>query len=365
MRYYSIVISDPVTGAIWAPTPDGRLVKGPPPNPTTQNGVSVVTVSSFQPKYTFTSHPNGKLQPPDPGALNLELDFPIAPMHTPQGGGTLRLSGVGLRMLGQSTNLSGQRIVVSGGMGKGLPLANPGQAGIILQGQVWQPFGNWRGTEQTLDLIVFPSSLTPDGGIVFDWKPGQALKDAILSTLSQAFPDYTPNVNVAPLQIANGQPQQGHYDSLAGFAQALHDITQPIGTPLYKDYPGVTAVTDGKTIFVYDRTAPKRTVQLAFQDLIGQPVWLDPATITFQTVMRADIGVADNVLFPTGVFAPYAQTTAAAAVPNAPAQSKTVFQGTFNVLEMQYFGNFRQPDAESWNTTFRAAVVNPAALTAG
>lgn len=380
MRFYEIKITDPSSGAIWAPTANGQLVKGPAPNSnptsgvsTDSSGVSTVTVSakaSFTPKYSFTSHPNGPGQPPDPGALNLNIDLPVSQFHTPQGGGTFQLSGVGLRMVGQSANLNGQNIVLSAGMGKGLPLAtaayNGGQSGIILQGQIWQAWGNWVGTEQTLDFVVFPNDLTPAGGVSFNWQQSQSLSSAIAASLSQAFPSYKQSINVAALQVPNGATQADTARSLMDFARMLNEITRPVGLKQYKDYPGVTATTDGKTIYVFDRTLPpNKTVKLAFQDLIGQPTWLDPATITFQAVMRADIDINDQIVFPTGIVSPYAQLTAAAVGPNVPAQNKSVFQGTFTIIGLQHFGNFRQPDAVSWNTTFRAAVNSPNALTSG
>jgi hypothetical protein len=376
VRYYSITITDPVSSAIWAPTATGQLVKGPAPNAgtagvsTSANGVSVVTVSAkapFSPKYSFTSHPNGPGQLPDPGALNLEIDLPVSQFHTPQGGGTFRLHGVGLRMIGQSSNLNGQNVVLSAGMGKGLPLAtaayNAGQSGIILQGQIWQAWGNWVGTEQTLDFVVFPGDLTPAGGVSFNWQAGQSLASAIATSLTQAFPKYKQSINIAALQVPRGATQADTQPSLMTFAAMLVRITQPIGAKQYKDYPGVTATTDGKTIYVFDRTVPPaKTVKLAFQDLIGQPTWLDSATISFQTVMRSDIDINDYITFPSGIVSPYAQLTPGSVGPNVPAQSKSVFQGTFAIIGMQHFGNFRQPDAASWNTTFRAAVVNPSPI---
>ena len=332
--------------------------------------MAVVNISAkapFSPKYSFTSHPNGPGQLPDPGALNLEIDLPVSQFHTPQGGGTFRLSGVGVRMIGQSANLNGQNVVLSAGMGKGLPLAtaayNAGQSGIILQGQIWQAWGNWTGTEQTLDFVIFPGDLTPAGGVSFNWQAGQSLSSAIATSLTQAFPKYKQSINVAALQVPKGATQADTAMSLMDFARMLNDITRPVGLKQFKDYPGVTATTDGKTIYVFDRTAPpSKTVKLAFQDLIGQPTWLGPTTITFQTVMRADIDVGDYITFPAGIVSPYAQLTAGAVGPNVPAQSKSVFQGTFAIVGMQHFGNFRQPDAASWNTTFRAAVIDPRAL---
>ena len=48
--------------------------------------------------------------------------------------------------------------------------------------------------------------------------------------------------------------------------------------------------------------------------------------------------------------------TAAAA---SPFRNTSVFQGTFQLEMVRHVGNFRQPDAQSWITTFNAHPVTP------
>ena len=379
MRYYSLVIADPDTGQVWQPTSTGALVKSATTNagaiPTggvsidAATGLPTVTIVARAPSLralsTFTSHPNGLTQPPDPGALNIEFDLPNVTRHTPQGGSLIRLHGVGLAMIGQAANLNGQNFVLSGGMGKGLPLANPAQAGELVHGTIFQAFGNWEGTDQTLDLICNPGGLEPSAGVSFNWQPGQSLASALFVTLTQAFPQYRANINIdANLQVPKGAPQQHHAVSLDSFARYLQAITQPLGEQLTGgdlEYPGVLLAIDGNVINAYDLTAPPaKTVALNFQDFIGQPTWLDAASISFKTVLRGDIDVGDQVKFPAGIIAPYAITSPTAAVPNAPARSKVAFQGSFVIQEIHHFANFRQPDAMSWNSSYRAVIGAPA-----
>jgi hypothetical protein len=368
LRFYKIKITDPDTGAIWAPTSDGRLIKGPSPNPTIENGVSVVTVAP-RAAYTFSSHPNGILQPPDPGALNIEFDIPTYPQHTFQGGPILRLHGVGLRMLSQAANLNGQNFTFSAGMGKGLPLAKPKQAGEIIRGQIYQSFGNWQGTEQTLDLVcwnsVFSTELT--NGILFNWLPGQTFANALTTTFQQAFPEFKPIIgDLSPLlqEPPKGVAQQHTATGMTDFAMSIKELTQRAvqvaggGT----DYDGVWIVVGANKIVASDGTRAPQTVAIAFEDLIGQPTWIAPGVITFKTVLRADIQVADFVTLPAGITSPYAGTTAAAVAPNAPVSNSSAFSGTFTVNEIHHYGNFRQPDAASWNSTFTATVIDPRAL---
>jgi hypothetical protein len=344
MRYYSLIVSDPASGAVWQPSASGTgFIKAP--------GGS-----------TFTSFVNGEN---NPAALNVEFDLPIAPFAIPQGRGLIRVWGVGLGMIGQAANLNGQHVQLLAGMQRGLPLAtaalNNRQTGIILQGQIFQAFGNWQGVNQTLDLICQGAPLPPTDGIAFNWTRGQPLSQAIAASLQQAFPAYTYNINIsANLFAPNGATQAGTYPSLDTFAQYLRDISQPLGAQFAGgNYSGVQITARGQTIYVLDSASPpNKTVQLIFQDLIGQPTWIDATSVSFKAVLRADISVGDHVIFPKGIIAPYVLTTTEAAVPDAPSRSKSAFQGTFAVTEVHHFANFRQPDADSWCTAFVGVVTS-------
>jgi hypothetical protein len=316
---------------------------------------------------TFTPYQTGSAQligQPNPNALNIEFDVPIAPLHIPQGGSGIRVWGLGLRCLSQASNLNPvngvfKTFTLRAGMSAGLPLANPAQAGVIATGIVYQAFGNWAGTEQTLDMIVQAGS-NSDVPISWNWKRGTTLQSALTQMFRQAFPTYKPNINIAEGLVAPSD-QTGIYTNIDAFAQHLYHYTQWLGAQANgADYQGVGLITIGNSIYASDgagTTAPK-TVALAFQDLLGQPTWMEANTILFQTVLRADINYNDRVTFPTGVMIPYVLTSPDAAYPNSPAASKTAFQGTFLVnQDIHHYANFRQADAASWNTTFRASYI--------
>jgi hypothetical protein len=89
----------------------------------------------------FTSYENGQNIP---GALQVELDIPVAAMHSPGNAGAfVKIWGVPLSMISQASNLNNKAIKVYGGFQKGLPLANPKQAGLLVQDYTYQSFGNW------------------------------------------------------------------------------------------------------------------------------------------------------------------------------------------------------------------------------
>jgi hypothetical protein len=340
MRYYDLTISDPKTGEIWQTAADGSFTKS-------KKGT------------TFTSFVNGQTLP---GALNVEFDFPLAPFATPQGQGSIVVWGVGLKQLAQASDLNGQYFVLRAGMQKGLPLAKPSQAGIIAQGQIYQSFGNWEGVNQTLNLIGQGAKLTPDAGVAFAWQPSTTLASALADTFSQAFPDYKQDIKVSDALVNSDTVAEcGVYDNIEQFSSFMLDRTTAYGEKVTGNplYPGVKIAPDysTKTLRAWDDTSPRTVRQLAFEDLIGQPTWIDPGTVNFKTVLRADIQLADVIKFPAGIVSPYALTTQAAAAPGSPARNKAIFQGTFSVVEVHQFGNFRQADAGSWATTFSAVPV--------
>jgi hypothetical protein len=354
MRYYELSITD-ASGNPYQLDPNGLGF--------TQGG----DTPTFSSLYTSSMTNNAQLVgQTNPNALNIEFDLPVAPMHEPDStaGAWIRVWGIGLRALGQAANLNPvngvfKQFTLRAGMAKGLPLANPVQQGIVAQGQIFQAFGNWQGVNQTLDLICIPGPIPTEVAISWSWIKGQPLTDALSQMFAQAFPDYTPNINISPNLIAP-YDQPGGYVNLNGFAQYLNAFTRKLGAQTAgAGYPGVAIWIDADTINASDGAGPTtpRTVALNFQDLVGQPTWIKAGVIMFPTTLRGDIDYSDLVTFPQGVMPPYALTQQGAAAPNAPASSSVVFQGSFKITTIHHYANFRQADAASWNTTFTAIPV--------
>lgn len=351
MRYYSLQLSNPKTGAVIVPSDDGF---------TTGTGP---TFSSL-----YREPMTGRLLP-DPGALNIELDIPVLQLAKPQGAFRVKLHGVGLRMLGQAANLAGLRFQLKAGMSPGLPLANPAQAGIIAEGVVFQSWGNWAGTDQTLDMLINPgppgtTESIFDRNLSFFWPAGSSLYDAINAALDAALPEFKRQVFIDPRLTLN-HDEAGWYATPSQWASYLLGITQPLGEQILGfSYPGVQVTATGDTIYVFDGTQKASILtQLNFEDLVGQPTWVGGTQISFQTVLRADIGVGNSIRFPPGIVPPYALTSlaagAAATSPSVPLPAKSIFQGDFVVNEVHHFGTFRDPSGDAWITSFVATAVAP------
>ena len=116
--------------------------------------------------------------------------------------------------------------------------------------------------------------------------------------------------------------------------------------------PGSASYRFGNGISVFDgsQAAPARQPkQLAFQDLIGQPTWIESPNISIKTVMRADLSVGKQIKLPPSLI------TNTAAANSSLINQKATFQGGFRIVSLRHVGNYRQPSADAWVTVVEAA----------
>lgn len=301
---------------------------------------------------TYTSFANGRNLP---AALTVNFDIPVAPFASPmQNGAFIKVWGISLQDIAQAKDLTGKNIKVYGGFQKGLPLANPAQAGLLVQGYIFQSFGNAIGTEQSLDLIVMPGVGPASGtnkrdpkNIVLNWKQGSSMADAVKNTLSVAYPGFTASININP-KLVLLHDENGYYENVSQFAAYINATSKAI---IGGDYQGVDILLTEKAFSVYDGSQTSggtsaKTVD--FKDLIGQPTWIESPSIQFKCPMRADIKVGDKVTMPK------TNVTNTAQAQSSLVNQKVSFQGTFQIASVRHVGDFRQPSGDSWATVFNA-----------
>lgn len=305
----------------------------------------------------------------NPAALNVEVDIEQIALHQGNQKSYVRIFGLALadvyrKDLNPSLdNTKFTNISVKVGMAKGLPLANPAQQGVVIKGSVWQAFGNWLGTDMTLDLVVGPGGMTGGGEetsiqpqpYVFQWAKGQTLADALSQTLKNnpalaaVQQDFT---SIASDRTSNAD-KHGVYSTVNEFAQLVQRMT--VGQRGSKDQ-GVLLHLDGSKIKGTDTSQlggdPSKDTEINFQDLIGQVTWYEPFKLTCKLVMRGDLELGGYVKFTSGANL----VTNAAAMPSlTPSRDRDtpgIAQGArFYVERIHHWGNFRQADAMSWNTT--------------
>ncbi|MFK2875042.1 hypothetical protein ISP13_15985 [Dyella lipolytica] len=246
-------------------------------------------------------------------------------------------------------------VAVLGGMKKGLPLANPYQAGMLLQGQVFQAFGNWEGTDMRLDLIIYPPGHTTDlpGNYVVNWAPGQSLADVLKATLSVVYPGIPISINIGSNLV---------FDSLeCHFCASLEQLAQYIGDLTDKVFKQRVSITmqSGKFV-IYDTTHKPSPIQINFTDLIGQPTWIETNAMQMKTVMRADLQVGALITMPQGlqnlpglvIASAGAALASNGAGISSTGKNTSTFQGNFLVTELRHIGNFRSPSGQDWATVF-------------
>jgi|ERR1700744_289717 len=308
--------------------------------------ISITKEGVSKPIRQWTSHPNGVF---DPGALNVEFDVPVTTYGTPTGGQTVTIEGVALSDLLQAQQFAGMNLLLKGGMQAGLPLANPKQSGVITAANIFQSFGNWEGTEMTLDMVLYPAQYTLDqpGNIVLNWTAGTQLSAALKQALSTAYPDMPLQINISN-RIVQNHDEIHRCSTLEQLAQVILGITQ--NNFLGSDYAGVQISIQGGQIIVADSTWTPNTVQLAFIDFVGQPTWIDVNIMQLKLVMRADLQLGSIIKMPQGLQdAPGIVLTSSASLPSN-LKYKSSFQGNFSVVELRQIGNFRATDGASWVT---------------
>ena len=302
---------------------------------------------------SWTSFPRGTY---DGQSQDIVFDLQIVPQNTPSGATVISIHGVNLEDLFGAQNFRGSSLSLVAGMQGGLPLstAQP-PPGLLINATVLGAFGNWQGTEQTLDLLINPSTYSQDnpGNIVFNWEPGQSFSDAITQTLTTAYPNSKVSVYINPALTTDQQILHMSRTATA-HAHFIHGLTYAKST-IGPKYPGVKLYFNGSQIIVTDYSkSTGKTVELKFTDLVGQPTWLEPPTLTINTILRADIQVGTYIKLPEGDIPGPGSVLTMPTIAGTQFANKLNFSGTFIVTGLRSAGQFRGTDADDWITVIQA-----------
>lgn len=285
-------------------------------------------------------------------ALRVEWDIPVYAYGDPAGNAYVKISGVNYADIVASNNLNDADITIYGGMASGLPLANPAQAGVLLKGTVFQCFGNWQGTQSSLELMVTAKAGTvaKPVNLAYTWRKGSPLQTAVTEALKIAFPGSTITGSFSP-SLVYTEDQPFAYQTLPQFSRWVTDTSRAINPKA--SYIGAQIASTPAGFHLYDGTATPKAKEISFLDLIGQPTWLDAGTMQFKTVMRADLNVGDKIKMPAGTnvintvnsFTRYRNATA--------------FQGEFQIRNIRHLADSRQASADAWCTVIDTYTATP------
>lgn len=302
---------------------------------------------------------------------HIEFDILIQSYDVVSSGLIMAIFGLPVEFLKQNVKLIGYTFKLEAGFQAGLPLANPNQRGVVMQGTVYSSYSNYLGTNQCLLLNctpqLFDNALTspPVNPIGFDGKQGDKLSDVILKSLMTAYPaDKYPGITIV-INISDNliltEDMPGIYErGLQSFALFLRSLSR--GLYQNKDYAGVSITLQANRIIVFDNAAPAQmpvaiTINLA--EFIGQPDWLTVNTITFKCPMRADIKVSDYVHLSQDPFSESGSIFfgSSSQIFNS-ARNTLSFSGYFQIKSVRHIGQYLNPDANSaWVTIYEANVI--------
>lgn len=97
----------------------------------------------------------------NPNALRIAFNIELGAVGDSGSGSYIRLYGIPFSVMQQANTLAGKTVTLYAGFSPGLPLATAqskgARRGMLMQGIIKACFGNWRGSDIALDLLVVPT----------------------------------------------------------------------------------------------------------------------------------------------------------------------------------------------------------------
>ena len=294
--------------------------------------------------------------------LHVEFDFEVTGLDVVRSGTMLTIYGLPIDMLRQSVNLQGCLVRMKAGFVQGLPLANKEQQGEIIYGEIYLAYANWIGTNQTLNLVINPTIRKTDDGKPFfiegEGNTGEKVGEVIARALKKAFPNKLIDCTVSD-SLVLPEPWKGTYEDIGSLAMVLRSAS--IAMMRNEKYCGIAISILSDRIRIYDNASvnwgkPKRIERY---ELVGQPTWIAPFTVSFKCPLRGDIRCGDVIELPQGMFSGASSilmtnTTA----PSVIAKNSTTFTGKFLVKSVRHIGAYLTADGDAWVTVFEAYAEN-------
>ncbi|WP_236268720.1 hypothetical protein [Escherichia coli] len=294
--------------------------------------------------------------------LHVEFDVEVAGLDVVNSGTMLTIYGLPIDMLKQSVSLQGGLVRMKAGFVEGLPLANPQQQGEVIYGEIYLAYANWIGTNQTLNLVINPTVRKTDDGKPFsiegDGLKGEKVGDVISRALQKAFPNKLIDCTVSD-SLVLPEPWTGKYTEIGSLAMVLRSAS--IAMMRDEKYSGIAISILSDRIRIYDNASAKwgepKTIHA--HELVGQPTWIAPFTVSFKCPMRGDIRCGDVVKLPEGLYSGAASIVMAnTTAPSVIAKNSTTFTGKFLVKSVRHIGSYLTADGDAWVTVFEAYAEN-------
>jgi hypothetical protein len=188
--------------------------------------------------------------------------------------------------------------------------------------------------------------------IIHNLMPNMPLSGAIQETLSKAFPKANVNVAISSaLKLA--YQDAGMYQSLEQYTGYINKLSQSIlGV---KKYPGIHITSVGHVLDVWDTSTSLGNAVIDYKDLIGQPTWLDPVTISVKIVLRGGLKPGMFITLPDTVVNFSGEGSQLPMEAGASDQRSHIsLPGSYQIMKVLHIGDLRNPDGASWSTNLEA-----------
>ena len=185
--------------------------------------------------------------------------------------------------------------------------------------------------------------------IVHNMMPNMQMSQAIQQTLSKVFPQANLDIRISPM-LKLAYQDAGMYQSIEQVSQLWRKLSQSIlGST---KYPGVHLASIDNTIRVLDFSQPFSNQPISYMELVGQPTWIGPYTISVKIVLRGGLNVGDDITLPDTLVG---FGGADSMVPGQPDQRTHVsLPGTYRIMKILHIGDLRNPDGANWTTNIEA-----------
>ncbi|VFS51409.1 hypothetical protein [Budvicia aquatica] len=274
--------------------------------------------------------------------LHVVFDIPTLGLDAGIAGASLAVFGLPLSILRHAVNLRGARITMYGGFQDGLPLANPEQSGVVVNGWISMAYGNWVGVNQSLNLTISPIPwLTEEGkgiAITLSGERGDKLSDVIRRGLTPAFPEEFPiKINIRDNLILREPLKVPCYTIFAVAVQIKRIVQSLSGGDT--SYAGIRVVAHKGSIEISDDSYEPEEKDIAAKDLIGQPCWLGPMVMSFKTPLRTNLSINDRVKLPESLLSG-SPLVVGSQQSKLPESARLNFSGIFQIIAIRHIGEF-------------------------
>ncbi|EPD2279272.1 hypothetical protein ACR68C_004896, partial [Escherichia coli] len=176
--------------------------------------------------------------------------------------------------------------------------------------------------------------------------------------LQKAYPNKLIDCTVSD-NLVLPEPWTGKYTEIGSLAMVVKNAS--IAMMRNERYSGIAISILSDRIRIYDNASAKwgepKTIHA--HELVGQPTWIAPFTVSFKCPMRGDIRCGDVIKLPEGLYSGAASIVMAnTTVPSVIAKNSTTFTGKFLVKSVRHIGSYLTADGDAWVTVFEAYAEN-------